>query len=262
MGIGRSFEILTRAGFAARGIMYFTIGFLALRSGRAEDGAGALELLQEDVGRTLLAAMAVGFLGYGLWRLSEAAIDTEGHGTNAKGLAVRAGGAVSGALHLGLCWIAATLALGAAGGGGDSADQGAATALGIPGGGALLAAAAAALAAVGLYQIVRAVKGGFLRHLDPRVASQSWVLWLGRGGYGARGIVFLVMGWFLWQAASETRASAAAGIGEALASLPETLRMGVAAGFLLFGLFSLVEARHRRINDTRIVERMKHTASA
>ena len=38
--------------------------------------------------------------------------------------------------------------------------------------------------------------------------------------------------------------------------------MAVAAGFLLFGLFSLVEARYRRINDTRIVERVKSAASA
>ena len=260
MGMNSIMVSLTRAGFAARGIMYATIGLLALRSGRAEDGAGALELLQQGAGKTLLAAMAVGFLGYGFWRLSEAAIDTEGHGTDAKGLAVRTGGAISGVVHLGLSWIAATLVLGGEGGG-DGAHTGAAAALRIPGGWALLGVAAGALALVGAYQILRAAKGGFLRRLDRRVASQSWVLWMGRCGYGARGIVFLIMAWFLWKAASQTRASAAGGVGEALASLPEGLRMGVAVGFLLFGLFSLVESRYRRINDPQIVDRVTGAAS-
>ena len=36
----RALEWATRIGFAARGIMYGLIGYLALRSGRTEDGSG------------------------------------------------------------------------------------------------------------------------------------------------------------------------------------------------------------------------------
>ena len=254
-------ETLTRAGFAARGIMYGVIGALALHSGRSEGGAGALAFLQGGLGRLLLAAMALGFLGYGLWRLAEAAIDTENNGTGFKGVAVRAGGAVSGVIHIGLCILAADLAAGSDGGSGDGAEKGAATALALPGGQALVLAAAAALAAVGLYQLIKAARGGFLRHLDPAACRRSWVIWLGRCGYAARGVVFLIMAWFFWRSASETNAAAAGGMGQALGSLPDPLQVAVAAGLLLFGMFSLVEARYRRINDPHVLARLKAAAA-
>ena len=251
-------ETLTRAGFAARGIMYGLIGFLALKSGRTEDGAGVLEYLAGGSGRLLVGLMALGFFGYALWRFSEALADTEGHGSGAKGMVVRAGGVVSGLVHLGLGIFAANLASGSGSGGGSggSSREGAATALSLPGGETLLVAVAAALAATGLYQLIKAAKGDFLRYLDPEAARREWVGWLGRGGYAARGVVFLVMAWFLFQAGRESSASEAAGMGEALGSLPPTLQLLVAAGLFLFGLFSFVEARHRRINDPSVLERL------
>lgn len=257
-------EAMTRAGFAARGIMYMLIGYLALRAGRAEDGSGALRYLDSGGGRFLLALMALGFLGYALWRLSEAAVDTEGHGTDAKGVAVRAGGAVSGLIHLGLGLLSAKLALGKGGGGGggsSSSEQGAQTALGLPGGWLLIAAAAAVLVAVGLYQLAKAWKADFLKHLEPGATRQDWVVWVGRAGYAARGVVFAIMGWLLWQAARDAQASEAGDMGAALTSLPATAQAVVAAGLVLFGLFSLVEARFRRINDPRVVERLRHKAA-
>ena len=254
-------EALTRAGFAARGIMYGVIGALALLGGRSEGGAGALAFLQGGLGRFLLAAMALGFLGYGLWRLAEAAIDTEDNGTGMKGVAVRTGGAASGLIHLGLSVVAVRLAAGSAGGSGDGARQGAATALALPGGQALVLAAAAVLATVGLYQLVKAARGGFLRQLDPAACRRSWVIWLGRCGYAARGVVLMIMAWFFWRSASETNAAAAGGIGQALGTLPDPLRVAVAAGLLLFGMFSLVEARYRRINNPHVLARLKAAAA-
>ena len=255
--VGR-FEAMARLGFAARGIMYLLIGYLALRLGRAEDGAGSLEYFESLGGRLLLAAMALGFAGYGLWRLAEAAIDSEGHGDEAKGRLVRAGGAMSGLIHLGLAWVAARLALwDEDGGGGDAIERSAEAALDWPGGALLLAAGAAVLLVTGGFQIVRAAKLGFLRHLDGRVAHRPWVAWLGRAGYLARGIVFLMMAWFLWRAVQSSDADAAGGMGKALVALPADLQWPVAAGLGLFGLFSLVEARYRRINDPHLVRRLK-----
>jgi hypothetical protein len=251
-------EAFTRVGFAARGIMYFLIGYLALRTGRAEDGSGALDYLNGGAGKALLALMALGFLAYGIWRLSEALIDSEGHGSDAKGVAVRTGGAISGLIHLGLSFSAAALAFGSRGGGsGDGAQQGAASVLSFPGGSVALTIAAAALILTGAYQLIKAVKGDFLKHLDQEAARKDWVIWIGRAGYAARGVVFLIMGWFLWQAARDTNASEAGDMGAALGSLPSTLQMIVAAGLLLFGLFSFVEAVYRRINDPQVVDRLK-----
>lgn len=247
---------LARIGFAARGVMYLLIGLLALWSGRSEDGAGALQPLGSGLGRILLAVMALGFLGYALWRLAEAAVDAEGKGEDAKGVILRLGGAISGLVHLSLFAAAAKLALGNGGGGSSGARQSAATALDLPGGALLLGAAALGLAVTGIVQLVRAAKASFLKNLDSRAAKRAWVEWLGRAGYAARGIVFLMIGWFLLSAATEHDAAEAGGIGAALESLSPDLRTAVAAGLLLFGLFSLVEARFRRIADPHVGDRL------
>lgn len=251
------FELLTRTGFAARGILYGLIGWLALKSGRTEDGSGVLAWLDAGSGRLLLAAMAVGFFFYAAWRLAEAWLDTGGKGSDAKGLAVRAGGAVSGLIHLGFGVVALLHAIGddQGGGGGNSAQEGAATVLALPGGWLMVILGAALLAATGLFQIGRAWTANFMKNLSPSGEARGAICWLGRAGYLARGIVFLVMGLFLVRAGLEEQSSEAGGIGEALSSLPSNLQMLVAAGFVLFGLFSLAEARYRRI-DSRIGDKL------
>lgn len=256
-----SLETLTRIGFAARGLMYVVIGYLALRFGRSESSSGALAYLAEGGGKYLLALMALGFLAYGTWRLSEALIDTEGHGTDSKGSAARLGGALSGIIHVGLAFVAANLAFGRSSGGGG-AEQGAATALSLPGGTILLIIAGAALIGTGLWQIVKAVKADFLRHFDQQAAQQGWVMWLGRAGYAARGIVFVMVGWFCLKAGLSSDAAQAGGMEQALGSLSGPLLSAVAAGLFLFGLFSFVEARYRRINDPNVLARLKNAVGA
>ncbi|CAA9491594.1 MAG: hypothetical protein AVDCRST_MAG39-813 [uncultured Sphingomonadaceae bacterium] len=255
-------ESLTRVGFAARGIIYFLIGYLALRTGRTEDGSGILDYLNSGAGKLLLGLMALGLLAYGLWRLSEAAIDSEGHGADAKGMGVRAGGAISGLIHLGLGFYAASLAFGGGRGGssGGGTQEGAATALSFPGGQVALTLVAAGLVVTAFVQFMKAFRAGFLKHLDPQAARKSWVKAIGRAGYAARGVVFLIMGWFLWRSAQQSNAAEAGDMGTALASLPSTLQLIVAAGLLLFGLFSMVEAIYRRITDPHVLERLGSTA--
>ncbi|WP_114954433.1 DUF1206 domain-containing protein [Sphingosinicella terrae] len=257
-----AFEAVTRLGFAARGVMYGLIGYLALRLGRTEDGAGSLAYLSSPMGRILLVLLAVGFIGYGLWRLAEAVLDSEGHGDDAKGRAVRLGGAVSGFIHLGLAWLSLKLGLtDDAGGGGDSLERGAAAVLEWPGGEWLLTAGAFVLLVTGGYQLVKAVRLGFLRHLEPTAAHRAWVAWLGRAGYLARGIVFLAMALLLWRAGAEADAGEAGGMGQAMDAMPPTLRWAIALGLFLFGLFSLVEARHRRLSNPDLVRRLKRAAA-
>ena len=261
-----SLETFTRIGFAARGLMYCVIGYLALQSGRTEDGAGAIRMLSGGSGSLLIWLMSAGFLAYGVWRLSEALIDTEGHGSDAGGIAARVGGAVSGIVHLGLSFYAMTLASGTAagpggGGAGGSAESSARTALDLPAGELILYAAAAALLATGAMQLVKAAKLQFLQRLDGEAARMAWVRWIGRAGYSARGLVFMMVAWFFWKAASSSSAGPAGGMSQALDAFPPELRLLVAAGLLLFGLFSFVEARYRRINDPQVIERLKGMAA-
>src|SRR5687768_11590857 len=74
----RAFEVLSRAGFVARGIVYGIIGVLALdvavgHGGELTDQQGALRAVEEQrFGNVLLTILAVGLGGYSLWRLFRA----------------------------------------------------------------------------------------------------------------------------------------------------------------------------------------------
>jgi hypothetical protein len=246
------FEVVTRLGFAARGLMYGAIGYLAFASGRTEDAGGILSYLETHVGAALVAVMAAGFFSYAAWRLLEAWLDREDRGSDAKGVAIRLAGAGSGLIHLSLGTAAILAVLNIRrGGGGDAPEHGAAMALSIPGGEWLLYLAAAVAAGAGIQQFRKAWTLKFLRHFKPEAARRGWIAWLGRTGYSARGIVFLIIGWLLVSAARMHSSGAAGGIDDALGSLPRAVQIAVAAGVFLFGLFSLAEAIYRRIPAAR-----------
>ncbi|MEW9854124.1 DUF1206 domain-containing protein [Novosphingobium sp. M1R2S20] len=251
MNASSRLTILTRIGFATRGALYIAIAFLVIRTGQAEDPSGALRYLGEGGGRILLAVMALGLLAYGIWRLSDALLDIERHGTDRKGVAERLGAGASGIVHLFLTWQAIRLIQGVASSG-QATEEGTQTALQLPGGTAIVVLGALILFGVGVFQLVRAVKGTFLRHLEPSIARQAWAQWCGRAGYAARGLIFIVSSYFLLRAGLEQRSSEAGGMAQAIAWLSPPVDVVVAVGLLGFGIFSLVEARFRVLHDVPV----------
>src|SRR5205085_11512574 len=174
------FEVVTRLGFAARGLMYGAIGWLAIASGRTEDAKGIIAYLEHQAGAVLVTIMAAGFFSYAAWRFLEAWLDTEDHGSDAKGVAVRLGGAGSGMIHLSLGVAAIMAALHARSGGGNAPERGAGMALGLPGGEWLLYLAAAVAAGAAIQQFRKAWLLKFLRHFKPAAAKSGWIALLGR----------------------------------------------------------------------------------
>ncbi len=241
----------TRIGFAARGLLYLVIGFLVIDTGRAEDTGGALNYVAQGGGRLLLALMAAGLIAYGVWRLADAALDVERRGSDGKAIAERLAAGFSGLIHLALAWQAITLMRGAAPSQGDTAGESANMALQLPGGWLLLTLAGLVLLAVGVFQLIKAATGGFLKHLEPQMASREWVKWTGRAGYAARGLVFLIIGFFVVNAGLEERSAEAGGMADALAWLSSPWDLLIALGLIGFGLFSLIEARYRILHDVR-----------
>ena len=239
------FRGLVRLGFAARGVVYVVIGYLALASARSDNGPeGALEWMRDaPLGVPLLLMASLGLLGYALFRLASLAFDIENHGTEPKGIAQRVGHGASGLAHIALAWIALQLARGAPqAADGDGASEASGTlltfsfgwvVLGVIGLGFLLAAAA---------QAEQAVTARFMQRISPD--APDFVEYLGRGGHAARAAVFLVIAWSLIQSAwfGTERVKT---LGEAIASLAahDTVYTLVAAGLLLFGLFSLFLAK-------------------
>ena len=253
MNASHRMTALTRLGFAARGLLYIVIAVMLIRSGRSEGTSGALAELGKSGGDPLLLAMAAGFVAYGLWRLADTALNIEGHEPGAKGLGTRIAAGISGVAYSALAWQAFKLMDGGGrSGAGNGAEVGARTALALPGGPLLLVLGGAILVGAGIFQLVKAYRYSFCDHLDPAVAREPWVRWMGRGGYSARGIIFIVTGYFVAKAGLETRASEAGGMEEALRWLDSPVDLLVAAGLLLFGLFSIVEARFRTLHDVPI----------
>lgn len=251
MDTGAKFTLLTRLGFAVRGVLYLVIGSLVILTGRNEDPGGALQYLGSSAGRTLLVIMAVGLVAYGIWRLADAALNIERHGTGRAGAFERIGAGLSGATHLLLAWQAVRLLKGLRSTG-DATRDGAQAALEMPGGEIIVMLTAAILAVLGLVQLIKAWKAKFLRYLEPSIASQPWARWSGRAGYAARGIVFLVSGYLLAKAGLHERASEAGGMDQALSWLTSPTDIIIAAGLFCFGVYSLVEARFRVLQDVPI----------
>ncbi|MFN3620832.1 DUF1206 domain-containing protein [Sphingorhabdus sp.] len=239
---------LTRAGFATRGVLYLVIAYFVITSGRTEDPAGALQYVGQGGGRILLLLMAAGLFGYGLWRLTDAIFNIEGHDKDRSGIGARLGAAASGVIHLLLAWQAIKFSQGASASSSSSPQENAQSMLTMPGGGTMLIVVGLVLLIVGGFQIVKAVKADFLKHLEPEVASEIWVKWSGRFGYAARGVIFLITSYFFVAAGLSEQASKAGGMAEALRWLTSPWDMIVAAGLLAFGFFSLIEARYRIIH--------------
>jgi len=240
-----NFQRLTRLGFAARGFLYILIAALVILTGRTEDLTGALKYLGHGLGKVLLAIVAVGMAGYRLWRLSDAAFGMESGRHRWKAWAKRIGAATSGGIY---CWLAfkAGMVLLAKPPSGNETQQHAGEALHL--GGALpLEVAAVILLGAAVVQFWKAAGSSFLDHLDDDAARRPWIRWVGRIGYGARGVVFLTVGYLLLRSGIDHNAGEAGNLGEALDWWSGPMRRWLAAGLLVFGIFSIIEAFYRPI---------------
>ena len=246
------FRWLVRLGFAARGVVYLLIGYLALTANRGDKGPeGALNWLQDvPLGVPLLYLTALGLLGYGLYRLASLLFDIENYGTGGKGVAIRIGHGVSGLTHLLLAWTAFQFAQGdkqSPSGGG--AEQAAGSLLTFSFGSLVLGLIGLGFLAAAAMQAKSAVTGSFMK----RVAGNApaFAKPLGHAGHAARAVVFAIIGWSLMQSAWFSSTAEVKTLGEAVSSLAGngTIYTLVAIGLLLFGLFSLLIARYRIVPD-------------
>ena len=240
------FQWLARLGFVVRGLLYIVIGLLVIGTGRTEDLTGTVGYLARGVGRWLLIFLVAGTAGYGSWRLADALFGMDSGRHHAKAWRRRMAAAASGAIYLFLAWKTLKMMLGGHVGA-SGAQQNAATALHLPAGTLMLGGASLVLAGAGLVQFWKATSCSFLEHLDDR-ARAPFAKWLGRLGYAARGVVFLTVGYLLARAALDRQAAEAGGLEQALDALRGPLEYPVAIGLMLFGCYSLVEARFRSIH--------------
>ena len=252
---------LARAGLAARGVMYILIGIIAVEiatggTKQKADNSGAIRLVASTpFGKILLWLVAIGFAGLTLWRLSEAlfgATGPDGHKASQR-LASLGRAILYGVITYGILKYA--LGVGAPSSTDKTSQDLTAKALHYPGGQVLVIIVGLVFAGAGVALAYRAYQASFLKHLRMTGASprtRKVVTRLGQIGGVARGAVFCTVGIFLVVAAIEDQPDKAKGIDSALRALARTplgpwLLVVIAIGLVIFGAYSLCEARWREV---------------
>lgn len=254
---------LARLGYAARGVVYLVVAYFAIR---AALGAGrtvgtqeaALEILSQPQGQILLWIVAIGLLAHGLWRFAQAGADTDGHGTDAKGIVVRGGLAGSGVVNLLLAMfvfgiLGAGLDRFGAGGGGSTGPDALQRLLGFESSQWMVYLIALIPLGAAIAHFIKAWKAKFERHFDCDEATMRYVRPVSRIGLAARGVIFLVIAWLMMLGGSRYQPTDPPGLEETLQAVQGMpaggwLLLAIGVGLLAFALYSFAEAIWRRIN--------------
>ncbi len=258
-------ERLARLGYAAKGVVYFLVGMLALQAavglgGKTTDTRGALHTIAGDeAGRFVLALLAIGLAGYALWRLVQALFDPErkAAGEGIKGVLMRVGLVISGLAYTSLSLTAFRLVTGMRGGGdgGGGTETATRTALSQPFGQFLVIAAGIVVIGLAGYQAYKGIKEKFKQELDLAAmppAEEKAATVTGKVGLIARGVVLALVGWFLLRAGFASDAAQARGLDGALLSLAQQpygqVLLGIVAlGLIAYGAYCLIQARWRHV---------------
>jgi hypothetical protein len=250
-------EGLTRVGYGARGLIYITMGLLAVgialqRGGAPADQQGAIAAIsRQPAGLILLWVVLVGLISYSLWGVIRAVLDPLRKGHDLKGLLAR-GGFLFSAASYGLLILPT---YGFITGAGQRAQAGQtqqslASIMAMPWGRWVVGAIGLAVIAGGLHQVYEGVNASFDRQFKTYAMSAKEIKWatqLGRFGTAARGLIFAVVGGLLCVAAYQSNSNQDIGVDAALAALLRQpygawLLAIVAVGLIAFGVYSMLTA--------------------
>ena len=255
-------ELLERLGYAVRGLLYTVMGILVLRiaigtgGGQATDLSGSMVYLTGNpFGKLVLVVVVVGLAAYSLWGFIRAIYDPLHRGSDAAGYMARLGFVSSALSYLAIVIFGLQILAGSGGASGDSTQKTIASILTHPAGGWLTVLIGLVALGVAVGQFVEAKRATFARDLkgtEMSASERNIAVKLGRFGMFARGVTFLVIGWFLVQAGLHNDASQVQGFGGAFVFLLNQpfghILVGIIAlGFIALGLHSFACARWVRL---------------
>jgi Domain of Unknown Function (DUF1206) len=258
-------ELLERMGYAVRGALYAAMGLLALRivfsvaGGQTTDLTGSLVFLTGNpFGKLVLIVAAVGLAAYSLWGFTRAIYDPLHRGSDASGYMARLGFVTSALSYAAIVFFAIQLLAGSGATTSDGTQKTIASVLTHPAGGALTIVIGLVVIGVALGQFLEAYRATFARDLkgtemSPR--TRDIAVKLGRFGMFARGVIFLIIGWFVVQAGIHHDPAQTQGFSGAfvflLAQPYGRILLGIVAlGFVALGLHSFACARWVRLMGT------------
>lgn len=256
---GRPMGWVATAGLAARAIVYLLMGWLVLLVATGDnaevDQRGVLiEVARHPMGSAVVIALAVGFMAYALWRLSEVFFGLVGEPDGVLGRGSSLVRAVSYAV---LASVAISVWTGARGSQSEQQEQMAAGLMATTWGRIAVGLAGAVFVGIGAYMAYEGVTRAFMRSF-PSLSGhrRRLVSWLGMVGSTARGVVFAVTGALVVVAAWQVDPEKAGGLDDGvryLLGLPlgHVLVGAVGVGLVVFGIYGIAESAWRRVPDER-----------
>ncbi len=258
-------ELLERLGYVVRGALYAVMGLLALRvvlsvaGGQTTDLTGSLVfLIGNPLGKLVLIVTAVGLAAYSLWGFTRAIYDPLHRGSDASGYMARLGFVTSALSYAAIVVFALQLLAGSGASAADGTQKTVAAVLTHPVGGPLTILIGLVVIGVALGQFLEAIRATFAQDLkgaEMSARTRANVVKLGRFGMFARGVIFLIIGWFVVQAGIHHDPAQAQGFGGAfvflLAQPFGRILLGIVAlGLVALGLHSFACARWVRLMGT------------
>jgi Domain of Unknown Function (DUF1206) len=258
-------ELLERLGYLVRGALYAVMGLLALKivlniaGGQATDLTGSLvAMVSNPFGKLVLIIAAIGLAAYSLWGFTRAIYDPLHRGSDASGYMARLGFVTSALSYAAIVLFAIQLLAGSGATTNDGTKNTIASVLTHPAGGALTILIGLIVIGVALGQFLEAYRATFARDLkgaEMSTRTRDIVVKLGRFGMFARGVIFLIIGWFVVQAGIHHDPSQTQGFSGAfvflLAQPFGRILLGIVAlGFVALGVHSFACARWIRLMGT------------
>jgi Domain of Unknown Function (DUF1206) len=255
-------RLVARLALVARGLFYLLLAGLAVNilagagreragSGQANANGALTQVAQAPVGFALLAGAALGFVVYALVRLGGAITD------HRHGRLRRLSTAGQALLYLAMGAATISFLFGSRATGSEQQQRStAARLIALPFGRPMLAGIGLAVLAMCAWQLVVAARGDFADTLrDDRMGplGRRLVMLTARIGIPARALAIVPIGVFLVLAAVQADPGKAKGLDAVLFDLSRSAAgraLGVlaAAGFAVFAVYSLLEARYRQVS--------------
>jgi hypothetical protein len=254
---------VARAGYIAKGVVYITVGVLAvlLAFGEGGEAGGSknaiVALMSMTFGYAMVLVLTIGLACYALWRWLQVFVDPEGRASgDAKGWARRLVYAVSAVLYTALTvWAVSLLAGDARSGQSGGATKWSSEVMAMDWGRWLIALIGIGVIIGGIMEVGKVIKQSFtdrlkLQHVSEK--ARKGIKVFGSVGLTARAVVFWIIGGSLIYAAYTANPQQAESFGTALSGLRSQpygwwLFTIVSIGVVAYGAFQIAKGLLRRV---------------